>query len=98
MRGGADDRVVVAELLERGDEPGRVAGELHAGHVGQRLAPAAHGGLHDPADERREDQQREAEDGEDGREPAAAAVVVVVAVAAHAEPQEPDADVGGDAR
>ena len=48
----ADDRVVVAELLERRDQPGRVAGELHAGHVGQRLAAAADGRLHDPADQR----------------------------------------------
>ena len=94
--GGADDRVVVAELLERGDEAGRVAGELHAGHVGEGLAPPAHGRLHRPTDERREDQQREADEGEDDREPAAAAVVVVVAVAAHAEPHEPDPDVGGD--
>ena len=97
VRRGADDRVVVAELLERGDEPGRVAGELHAGHVGEGLAPAAHRRLHGPTDERRQDQQGEADEGEDDREPAAAAAVVaVVAVAAHAEPHEPDPDVGGD--
>ena len=60
MGGRADDRVVVPQLLERRDEPGRVAGELHAGHVGERLPLAAHGRLHDPGDQRRQDQQREA--------------------------------------
>ena len=69
VRRGADDGVVVRQLLERGDEPGRVAGELHAGDVGQGLALAAHRGLHDACDQRREDQQDEAEDGEDRQRP-----------------------------
>src|SRR3954447_6238050 len=49
---GVDDGLVVLQLLERGDEPRRVAGQLDAGHVGQRLAPAAHGELHELGDER----------------------------------------------
>ena len=68
-----DDRRVVLQLLERRDQARRVAGQLDAGHVGQRLALAADRDLHQLGDERGEDEQDEADDGEDG---VGAAVVV----------------------
>ena len=42
------------ELLERRDEPGRVAGDPDGGRVGEVLAVAAHGRLDGPRGERRE--------------------------------------------
>ena len=59
-----DDRVVVPQLLQGGDEPGRVARHLDGGDVGQRLPPAADRELHDPGDERRQQQEAEPEQGE----------------------------------
>src|SRR5581483_10967933 len=72
-----DHRLIVAQLLERGDQARRVAGELDAGEVGERLAPAADGELHQLRDERREDQQQEPEDGEGHRERGDEDVVVL---------------------
>ena len=43
------DRLVVLELLERRDQPRRVARELHARRVGEELALAAHRELHERA-------------------------------------------------
>src|SRR5205085_9868946 len=40
------DRLVVLELLERGDQPGWIARELDAGDVGEQLTPATHRELH----------------------------------------------------
>ena len=53
VAGGVDDRRVVPQLLQRGDEPRRVAGHLDARHVGQRLAAPAHRELHHRGDDRR---------------------------------------------
>ena len=66
------------ELLERGDQPRRVAGELHARRVGEVLPLAAHRELHDVGDDRGEDQQHEPEDHEHDAE---RVVLVVVASA-----------------
>ena len=44
---GGHDGLVVLQLLQRRDQPRRVAGELAAAHVGQRLAPPAHRELHE---------------------------------------------------
>ena len=87
------DGRVVPELLEGGDQAGRVAGQHDAAHVGQRLPPAAHRRLHQPAGQRGEQQQDEAEHGQQGRRPSAAAALVV-AVAGTAPPHEPQAEVG----
>src|SRR3954452_17440616 len=63
MSGGTRVRVhdglVVAQLLERGDQTGRIARELDPRHVGQRLSASTHGELHELGDDRRHDQQRE---------------------------------------
>ena len=52
-------------FFERGDEPGRIARERHARRVGEVLALAAHRELHEPGDDRREDQQHEPEQRDD---------------------------------
>src|SRR5947209_5256214 len=76
-----DDRLVGLQLLESGDKPRRVAGQLHAGHVGERLALAADGQLHELRDERGEDQQDDAEHGQEGSGAAVALVAVATAMA-----------------
>ena len=87
-----DDRLVVLQLLQRGDQPRRVPGHLDAGEVGQRLAPAADRELHTLAmigariSRTKPTMARIAA--------GAAAVTVVVVPPAAAPPQEADAEVG----
>ena len=96
--GGVDHRGVVAQLLQGRDQPGRVAGHLDAGHVGQRLPAAADGPLHHlarSAATATAARSRRPTGSPAGPVAAVLAVVeVAVRVAAHAPPQQADADVG----
>src|SRR5690606_20656845 len=47
VAGGVHDGRVVAQLLERRDQPGRVTGQLDRRHVGEDLPPPADRPLHD---------------------------------------------------
>ncbi len=97
LRGGlggvVHDGVVVAQLLQRGDQPRWVPRELHAARVGEVLAVAAHRHLHEVAGERRQHEHRQRRDRDHRAE--RAGVAVVVAPAAHAAPErEAQPDVG----
>src|SRR5918994_41397 len=83
--GVVDDGLVVLELLERRDQPRRVASELDAARIGQQLPAPAHCELHEERDERRQDQERE---GENHENDAGTSAVGAVAPVAAAEPHE----------
>ena len=87
--GVVHDGLVVLELLERRDQPGRVPSELDAARIGQQLPTPAHRELHEESDEGRQDQEGEGEDHEDDAE--AAAVRRVATVPSAAEPHEAQA-------
>ena len=95
MSGGARMRVhhrlVVTELLECRDQAGRITGQLHPRHVGERLAPTADGELHQLRNQWCEEEQREAEERQDRL---GAAAVVVVASSPTTPPEHPNGDVG----
>src|SRR4051812_36612190 len=90
-RRGVHHRRVALELLERADQPGRVARQRDAADVGEGLAATAHRALHDAPDDRSEDQQEEPQEGDDRA--GAAAVAVVVAMTRTAPPHEPQREV-----
>ena len=93
LRRGVDHGLVVPQLLERGDQPRRIARQQHARHVGLVLTPAADRQLHHRRDDRRAAPAGEPEDREDRAE--RTGVVVVVAVAASAAPEhEAEEEVG----
>ena len=92
LRARVHHRVVVPQLLERRDQARRVAGELDARHVGQRLAPAADGELHDWA--MSGERISSAKPRMARIAPGAAAVAVVAVAAPAAPPHEADAEVG----
>ena len=88
---------VVSSLsfFERGDEAGRVPRQRHAGGVGEVLALPADRELHEPGDDRREDQQDDADDREDRADRVVALVAAPPAAAPEHEAQE---EVGERAR
>src|SRR5712692_6867913 len=61
-------RVVMGDLLQRRDQPGRVASELDTAHVGERLTLPGQGQLHERADDERDEREYDA-DGEHDQRP-----------------------------
>src|SRR5205085_3497642 len=86
---GVHHRLIVLQLLERGDEARRITRERYPRDVGQRLTPATYRELHELGHDRREDQQRKTDEGED----LAAVVVVVVARTTTATKDRPQTPV-----
>ena len=88
-RGRMGDGGVVAKLLERCDETGRVAGHLAGAHIGEGFASTADGGLHDLGEQWSDDEQREPEESE------RVVAVGAVAIAWHAAAVPPHQANGG---
>src|SRR5215204_2809920 len=83
------DRRRLAQALQAGDEPRRVAGDGHARDVGPRLALRVDHAAHDGGDRRRQPEQRRADGREEGQRAGFAALAPVeglVGGAAHAPP------------
>ena len=93
--GHLEHLLVRRDLRERALEPGRVAGELHARRVGQVLALAADGELHQPSEDRRQDRQHDRHHEEHDLD---AAPTTSLAIAAATRPSteegEPQEEVG----